>query len=165
VRALGLRPPANAAPPSRLRVIVRWGRRGEQCVLEAHVVAAESASATIHGVCLLRLGLRDRSWVACDAGDERAEGEEGERVDDEEMCDEVVGRAQGQIVVVEQDVQDGRMRRQEEQDRDFAMGWVGVNMTKTIRIKKLRVTHCLMVRSDTTDAGFPDARRPNRSCW
>jgi len=86
VRALGFGPPANAAPLSGLRVIVRR-RCGEQRVFEAHVVGA---AHVVHH--LLRLCLRDRSWVARDAGDERAEGEEGEGVDDEEVRDEVVRR-------------------------------------------------------------------------
>jgi len=105
VRALWLRPPANAAPLSRLGIIVRRGR-SEQCVLEAHLVpgAATRGSAIRVVRCLLRLGLRNWPWVARDADDERAEGEEGEGVDDEEVRDEVGRRVQGQIVVVEQDV-------------------------------------------------------------
>ena len=56
--------------------------------MEAHVIPVAAR-------CLLRLGLRDRSWVARDAGDERAEGEEGESIDDEEVRDEVVRRVEG----------------------------------------------------------------------
>jgi len=85
VGALGFGPPANATPLSRLRVIVRR-RRGEQRVFEAHLAGAHIVRH------LLRLCLRDRSWVARDAGDERAEGEEGEGVDDEEVRDEEVRR-------------------------------------------------------------------------
>jgi len=89
VRALGFGPPANAAPLSGLRIIVRQ-RCGEQRVFETHVVGAAIAAHVVRH--LLRLCLRDRSWVAHDAGDERAEGEEGEGVDNEEVRDEVVRR-------------------------------------------------------------------------
>jgi hypothetical protein len=87
VRALGFGPPANAAPLSGLGVIVRR-RCGEQRVFEAHVAPA-AAHVVRHLLCLR---FRDWSWVARDAGDERAEGEEGEGVDDDEVRDEVVRR-------------------------------------------------------------------------
>jgi len=86
VRTLGLRPPANATPPSWLRVIVR--RRGvEQGIFNAYFISTSSATAATTDV--LRFGIWDRSWVACHASDERAEGKEGKGVDDEEVGDEV----------------------------------------------------------------------------
>lgn len=87
VRTLGLRPPANATPPSRLRVIVRRRRGTEQRVFDANFVStATSATATTD---ILRFGIWDGTRVACHAGDERAECKEGTGVDDEEVRDEV----------------------------------------------------------------------------
>jgi len=84
VRALGLRPPANATPPSRLRVIVRRRRGTEQRIFDAYFVSPTSAPTGI-----LRFWIWNRTRVACHADDERAEGEEGKGVDYEEVRDEV----------------------------------------------------------------------------
>lgn len=87
---LGLRPPANATPPPRVRVIVRRRRGAEQRILDANFVSTSiSATATNATTEVLRFGIWDRTRVACDAGDERAKGEERKGVDDEEVRDEV----------------------------------------------------------------------------
>jgi hypothetical protein len=114
VRTLWLRPPANATPLSWLRVIVRRRRGTEQRIFYANFVSTTTSDATAD---ILRFGIWDWTRVACHAGDERAEGEEGKGVDDEEVRDEVQRGAQSQIVVVEQDVQDGGVRCEEKQDR------------------------------------------------
>ena len=95
VRTLGLRLPANAAPPSRLRVIVRRRRGAEQRIFNANFVSATTATtASSEVVWVLRFGLWNRPWVACHACDEGAEGEEGKGVDDKEVCNEVQRGAQ-----------------------------------------------------------------------
>jgi hypothetical protein len=97
VRTLGLRLPANAAPPSWLRVIVRRRRGAEQRIFDANFVSTTTGTGTTAStkvVRVLRFGLWDWPWVACHAGDEGAEGEEGKGVDDEEVRDEVQGGAQ-----------------------------------------------------------------------
>lgn len=116
MRTLGLRPPANATPLSRLRVIVRRRRGAEQRIFDAHFVSTTNISGAA-AADILRFGIWDWTGVACHAGDERAEGEKGKGVDDEEVRDEVERGAQSQVVVVEQDVQDGGVGREEEQDR------------------------------------------------
>lgn len=91
VRALGLGLPANAAPPSRLRVIVRRRHGIEQRIFNTNFVSFTSTTDVVR---VLQFGLWDRSWVAYYAGDEGAEGEKGKGVDDEEVCDEVQWGAQ-----------------------------------------------------------------------
>lgn len=111
VRALGLGLPADATPLARLRVILRW--LAEQSIFETHIAAVvvwrRRLWLRLSG--LLRLGLGYRSRVTHDAGDERAEREEGEGVYDEQVRNEVAGRVEGQVVVVEEDVHDRRMWR------------------------------------------------------
>ena len=86
---LGLRSPAYATPPSRLQVIVRRRCGTEQRIFDAHFVSIISANGTAATADILRFGIWDWTRVACDAGDERAEGEEGKGVDYEEVRDEV----------------------------------------------------------------------------
>jgi hypothetical protein len=86
VRTLGLRLPANAAPPPGLRIIVRRRRGIEQRIFNANFVTASTATDVVG---ILRFGLWDGPWVACHAGDEGAEGEEGKGVDDNEVDDKV----------------------------------------------------------------------------
>jgi hypothetical protein len=86
VRTLGLRLPANAAPPARLRIIVRRRRGIEQRIFNADFVTATTAADVVG---ILQFGLWDGPWVACHAGDEGAEGEKGKGVDDDEVDDEV----------------------------------------------------------------------------
>jgi hypothetical protein len=101
MRALWLGPPAAAAPFSRLGIIIWW--RAEQRVFKAHI----SAVIVVGCSGLQWLGVvRDWTWVTCDAGDQGVKCEEGEGVDDEEVRDKVVRRVEGQIVIVEEDVQD-----------------------------------------------------------
>ena len=89
VRTLGLRPPANATPPSRLRVIVRRRRGTKQRVFDAYFVSPTSPSSGIAPTDILRFGIWNWARVACHADDERAEGEEGKGVDDKEVRDKV----------------------------------------------------------------------------
>jgi hypothetical protein len=70
-----------------MRVIARRQRGTEQGIFDANFVF--TVSATTATTDLLRFGIWDWTRVACHAGDERAEGEEGKGVDDEEMRDEV----------------------------------------------------------------------------
>ena len=91
VGALRLRLPADAAPPSRLCVIVRRRRGIEQRIFDADFVSITAARDIVR---VLRFGLWDWPWVACHAGDEGAEGEEGKGVDDKEVDDKVQRGAQ-----------------------------------------------------------------------
>jgi hypothetical protein len=66
--------------------------------------------------------LRGRSWVTRDAGDERAECEEGEGIDGEQVRDEVARCIEGQAVVVEENVHDRRMWREVKQGNCSCQG-------------------------------------------
>ena len=66
VRTLGLRFPANAAPPPRLRVIVRRRWSIEQRVFNANFVTTTATDV----VGILRFGFWDWPWVSCHACDE-----------------------------------------------------------------------------------------------
>jgi len=111
VCALGFGSPANTAPLSGLRVVL-W-RRAEERVFEADV----ATSVLLY----LWLGLGHGPWVTRHADDERAECEERKGINNEQVGKEVARRVEGQIVVVEEDVQDGGMWRKQEQDRDCGM--------------------------------------------